>query len=229
VQTLDALAKVTRHLLIDFDGPVCSVFAGVPAPEVAQQLRASLITAGFDLGADAQDEDDPIEVFRQAARLGPQAAMTAQQLLTVYETRAIPTARPAPGSADLIITARQTGRTVTIVSNNSGAAIAAYLADHDLTGYVGAIVARDDSDPERMKPSPYRVREAVRLLNAASAECTLIGDSTSDVTAGHLAGVAVIGYANKAGKAEALAAVQAAATTDRLDRITTALCSHPLL
>jgi hypothetical protein len=67
-------------------------------------------------------------------------------LLTAYETRAIPTAEPAPGSADLIMTARQTGRTVTIVSNNSGAAVAAYLADHQLTGYVRGIGARDDDD-----------------------------------------------------------------------------------
>ncbi len=51
--------------------------------------------------------------------------MTAQQLLTAFETRAIPTAKPTRGSADLIITAASSGRTVTIVSNNSGAAIPA--------------------------------------------------------------------------------------------------------
>jgi hypothetical protein len=55
---------------------------------------------------------------------------------------------------DRIITAARTGRTVTIVSNNSGAAIAAYLADHRLTSYIRAIVARDDHDPDRMKPDP---------------------------------------------------------------------------
>jgi beta-phosphoglucomutase-like phosphatase (HAD superfamily) len=74
-----------------------------------------------------------------------------------------------------------------------------------------------------MKPSPYRVREAVRLLEADNTDCTLIGDSTSDVMAGHLAGVAVIGYANKPGKARALAGVQAAAVTDDLSEITRAL------
>lgn len=222
MQTLDAIAKATRHLFIDFDGPVCSVFAGVPAPEVARQLRDSLSVAGFDLGSDAAGETDPIEIFRQAARLGPNAATTAQQMLTAYETRAITTAQPTPGSADLIATARQTGRTVTIVSNNSGSAVAAYLADHQLTGYIRAIVARDDSDPERMKPSPYRVREAVHLLDADNADCTLIGDSTTDVMAGHLAGVAVIGYANRPGKAEALADAQAAAVITNLADITAA-------
>jgi phosphoglycolate phosphatase-like HAD superfamily hydrolase len=104
-----------------------------------------------------------------------------------------------------------------------GAAIAAYLADHLLTGHIRAIVARDDHDPERMKPSPYRVREAVALLDADNAECTFVGDTTSDVLAGHLAGIAVIGYANKPGKAEALADVQAAAVTNDLAEIIAAV------
>jgi phosphoglycolate phosphatase-like HAD superfamily hydrolase len=76
-----------------------------------------------------------------------------------------------------------------------------------------------------MKPSPYRVREAVGLLNAENAECAFIGDTTSDVMAGHLAGDAVIGYANKPGKAEALADAQAAAVTSDLGSITAALAS----
>jgi hypothetical protein len=50
--------------------------------------------------------------------------------------------------------------------------------------YVCGIVARDDSDPERMKPSPDRVSEAVRMLGAENSDCTLIGDSTSDVRPG---------------------------------------------
>jgi len=74
-----------------------------------------------------------------------------------------------------------------------------------------------------MKPSPYRVREAVSLLDAEHSECVLVGDSTTDVLAGLLAGVAVIGYADKPGKAQALADVQAAAVTNDLAEITTTL------
>ena len=78
-------------------------------------------------------------MFRAVARISSDAALTAQQLLTAFETRAISTARPTPGSADLIVTACRSRRTVTIVSNNSGAAIAAYRADHSLTSYIRAI------------------------------------------------------------------------------------------
>jgi len=44
---------------------------------------------------------------------------------------------------------------------------------------------------------------------------------------GHLAGVAVIGYADKPGKTQALADVQAAAVTTDLAEITTALRDTP--
>ena len=51
----------------------------------------------------------------------------------------------------------------------------------------------------------------------------MIGDSTTDVLAGLLAGVAVIGYANKPGKAGALAEARAAAVTDELSTVTAAM------
>ena len=79
-----------------------------------------------------------------------------------------------------------------------------------------------------MKPSPYRVREAVGLLGADHSTCVLVGDSPADVLAGHLAGVAVIGYATKPSKAQALADVQAAAVTIDLAEITTALRTSPV-
>jgi phosphoglycolate phosphatase-like HAD superfamily hydrolase len=79
-----------------------------------------------------------------------------------------------------------------------------------------------------MKPSPYRVREAVGMLGGEGDECAFIGDSPSDVLAGHLAGVPVIGYANKPRKVDALTRVQAAAVTTSLAEITTALRAAPV-
>ena len=106
---------------------------------MAGQLRDTLQPAGFTCPATRRRRRSARSVPR-SREARPGAADTAQQLLTAFETRAITSARPTPGSADLIITAHRTGRTVTIVSNNSGAAITAYLADHQLTGYIRAIV-----------------------------------------------------------------------------------------
>jgi beta-phosphoglucomutase-like phosphatase (HAD superfamily) len=217
----------TRHLLLDFDGPICSIYAGTPAAAVAGQLRDTLRVAGFTVPDQAASEDDPLEVFRAVATISDDAAITAQHLLTVFETRAVATARPARGSADLIITAYRTGRTVTIVSNNSGAAITAYLADHRLTDYVRAVIGRDDHDPDLMKPSPYRVRAAVGLLDAEPSECALVGDSDTDVLAGRLAGVEIIGYATRPDKVDSLTHAGADAVTTELAEISTALRATP--
>jgi len=63
---------------------------------------------------------------------------------------------------------------------------------------------RDGTDPALMKPSPYRVRQAVGSLGAEPRECAFIGDSTSDVLAGRLAGVRGNRLCQQAGKADAL-------------------------
>jgi phosphoglycolate phosphatase-like HAD superfamily hydrolase len=78
-----------------------------------------------------------------------------------------------------------------------------------------------------MKPNPYLVRAAVGLLDSTGEECVFVGDSRSDVLAGRLGGVSVIGYANKPGKATALAQAGADAVTDRLSEISAALRAAP--
>jgi phosphoglycolate phosphatase len=220
---LQQVVQRSAHVLLDFDGPVCSVFASLPAPAVAEMYRMALRRVPVKLPTEVQELDDPLEVFRQVASLNPGAAETAQAILTKLETRAARAARPTAGAADLMATAQATGRTVTIVSNNASAAIAAYLGDHKLTRYVTGIVGRDDADPALMKPSPYRVRMAISQLDADPGSAFLVGDATTDVTAGRLAGVPVIGFANKPGKANLLAHAGADAVTTRLADISTAL------
>ena len=39
VATLGAVIARTRYLLLDFDGPVCSIFGGLSAAAVAEKLR----------------------------------------------------------------------------------------------------------------------------------------------------------------------------------------------
>jgi phosphoglycolate phosphatase-like HAD superfamily hydrolase len=97
----------------------------------------------------------------------------------------------------------------------------------DLTGYVRAVIGRDGHDPDLMKPSPYRVRAAVGMLDAEPDECAFVGDSATDVLAGRLAGVAVIGYATKPTKADQLTQAGADAVTTDLAEISTALRATP--
>jgi len=213
----------SRHILLDFDGPVCAIYAGTPAPIIAARLRHALGQTGIKLPPQAESMGDPLEVFRVVADMGDDFAELAQRELTSLETKAVTTATPTPGAAEMISAARQSGRTVSIVSNNSGRAVSAYLARQRMTADIKLVIGRNDSDPALMKPSPYMVRAAVGILDADNCECVFVGDSATDVLAGLLAGVPVIGYANSPAKAEALTRAQAAAVTTDLAEITTAL------
>ena len=81
----------SRHILLDFDGPVCSIFAGTPAPLIAAQLRRKLQAAGITLPPEAEAENDPLEVFRTAAQLSDSVAELAQAELARLETLAVTT------------------------------------------------------------------------------------------------------------------------------------------
>jgi HAD superfamily hydrolase (TIGR01509 family) len=223
---LQRIVTRTRHLLLDFDGPICSIFAGMSDDTVAKKLRRRLAAVGVAIPAEVRSVSDPLEVFRAVAARSRDVGQRAQRELTLLEVQAVTTARPTDGAAELITTARQSGRSVTIVSNNSGQAVAAYLDGHRLTRYVSAVIGRDDPDPAHMKPSPYRVRQAVQMLQAAPAECVLVGDSVSDVTAAHAADLAAIGYANKPGKDEQLAQAGADAVITRLADLTAAITAE---
>lgn len=69
---------------------------------------------------------------------------------------------------------------------------------------------------------------ATMRTQRATAECVLIGDSTTDMQAAALAGTASIGYANKPGKPVTLAAAGAATIVSSLAEIVLALRARPL-
>jgi phosphoglycolate phosphatase-like HAD superfamily hydrolase len=189
-----------KYLLLDFDGPVCSVFAGFPAPEVARSLK-EFLRADAPSGWMA-DTDDPHEVLRASMELGPDVAARAHRELSALEVRAVQTAEPTPYAAEVIDRAKSSGSQVAIVSNNAQAAIASYLETTELISGIDYVSARSNADPSLMKPSPYLVTQATAALNADKALAALVGDQISDIMAARRAGVQAVGYANKSGKAD---------------------------
>jgi phosphoglycolate phosphatase-like HAD superfamily hydrolase len=90
------------------------------------------------------------------------------------------------------------------VSNNSQAAILAYLDTHNLTDHVKAISARTPDNAHRLKPQPDLLLAALTQLDTKPEDAVFVGDSPSDIVAAHAATVTAIGYANKPGKHERL-------------------------
>lgn len=193
-----ALLGDAEAILLDFDGPICSIFAGLPAPGVARQLLRVLSDAGVSLPESVAAETDPMEVLRFSAGVDrPELVRQVDDELTAAELAAVPLARPTPGAAEFIGAARYEGRLVAVVSNNSSAAVHAYLEAHDLADDLAHVVGRRHAEPNLMKPNPEPIREALRRLGATSAAAVLIGDSTADVEAARTAGVRCIGFADR--------------------------------
>jgi phosphoglycolate phosphatase len=222
---LGAIIARTRWLLLDFDGPICSIYAGLPAPTVAEKLRQLFPD---ELPDDIANTSDPIEVFTYAATISADMAARVEAEMADLEVAAVPAAEPTPYIHEVIASARESGRTIGVVSNNSFRAVTAYLDRHDLSDGIALVVARTSHDPALLKPSPHLINEAAHGLDADPAETALIGDSLTDIEAARDANVASVGYANKPGKRERMAELRAGAVITSMADLALSLRAHPL-
>lgn len=195
--------RATRSVLLDFDGPVCSIFAGLPAPQVAAELTTILTMYGQPIPPGV-DQADPLDLIRHAGSRGPELLYLAERYLGGAELRAAETAEPTPGAAAFLVACRDTGRPVAIVSNNSAPAVTRYLDQVGLAPLVAHVEGRIPVAPELMKPHPTILRRALVAVEGAAASAVIVGDSTTDVQAGQAVGVRCLGYANKPGKDQRL-------------------------
>jgi beta-phosphoglucomutase-like phosphatase (HAD superfamily) len=226
-----SLAEVvarTRYLLLDFDGPICSVFASLPASTVATELCRLLEENGEDLPPHTDNCDDPFEVLHLAAVQGPALVERLDSALQASELIAIKGAQPTPYAREVLLACSQTGRPVAVVSNNPKSIIEAYLTERQLIQYVQTIVGRSSSDPRLLKPSPYPTLRSIHLLKADPQACTLVGDAPSDIASARAAGIRSIGYANKPGKNERLNMAGADVVIFTMSQLASALLERPL-
>lgn len=213
----EAVLNDASLLLLDFDGPVCGVFAGRPAAEVAAELVDFIAGLSSSLAADLKGEPDPLQVLRSAAEALPRRSVhSIDEFLCRAEMDAVDTASATPGTPELIAEAHRRGRAVAIVSNNCPRAIGKYLRKAGLDRYLSAVVARPYGRPRRMKPDPYLLFQALGSTGVDASRACFIGDSVTDIEAGRAVGVTTIGYANRPGKAELMAAAGASQVVTEL-------------
>ncbi|MFG2902924.1 HAD family hydrolase [Streptomyces zaomyceticus] len=213
-----------RVILLDFDGPLCDVFAGLPAPEVARELTSLLSAEDGTAGTKAALTDDPLEVLRIAHEAGTDLGQKIEKALTAAELRAVAVAgRPTPGAAEALQAARAAGRGVAVVGDNSAESVRVFLGLHGLEEYVTTIVGRPSEQPHLMKPNPFPLITAAEQLHIDVTSCTLIGDSLTDVQSAHAAGATVIGYADGPHKAARFAEARADAVTGDMLTVAAAL------
>ncbi|MFI0989702.1 HAD family hydrolase [Streptomyces exfoliatus] len=207
-------------ILFDFDGPICHVFQGLPAPGVARELSTLLASLAPELADAAHATDDPMVVHQLAREGGQDVLVAVEAALTDAEVRAVGVAgAPTGGAVEAMKAAHASGRRVAVVSNNSADCVRAYLSAQGLAGVAEAVVGRPVLRPDLMKPSPHPLLEAAAILGVSPQRSALVGDSVTDIQAARAAGAGSIGFANKPGKGRALTSAGARAVVDDMGAI----------
>lgn len=218
--------ETTRVILLDFDGPVCSVFAERTwedtADRLLQEVKLSRMDALFD-ALSTSSQDDPLNMLKNMMNLPGDVHRRIEQIIQNAEMRAVESAIPTPGIDQFLSACKGHGLPVVIVTNNSVGAVTRYLDRCGVQGFITAVFARDLDDPSLMKPNPHLVRRAIEYSGLPAGQCTLVGDSTTDITAARSARARSIGYANKPGKLARLTAAGADATITAMNDLTQAI------
>lgn len=192
-------------VLLDFDGPITPLMPPPANAQAADAARAALLGAGVALGQQIEATTDHLAVLRWTGTHAPSALPTVEHACDAAEVRAALVSVPTPGAHDFLTACNSTRRPVVIVSNNTAAAINAYLDQWDLTPLVHAVIGRPAGQPDLMKPHPHAITTALRIVATAPTDAVLIGDSVSDVQVAHTTGVRSIGYAKTPARGHELA------------------------
>jgi HAD superfamily hydrolase (TIGR01509 family) len=182
-------------LLLDFDGPVCRLFARSRPDRIAQVMRAYLAGEGAPL-TDPRftSSDDPHWILR--APMDPALTQALESLLAGEEEAAALSAAETPGADEFLRQMTEQDRLLAITTNNAPRAVETYLKNHGLDGYFdGRIFGRSTEDPWLMKPHPDCLLRALGALRVSRGDCLMIGDSPADAVAAASAGVPFLGYA----------------------------------
>ncbi|PRY00662.1 HAD superfamily hydrolase (TIGR01509 family)/HAD superfamily hydrolase (TIGR01549 family) [Allonocardiopsis opalescens] len=196
------MVRRARAVMLDFDGPVCSAFAGYPAPQVARDMLARSREAGVPVSTSAAAETDPMEVLRYLFTVAPERQAESDQMLRDAEVLSVKQASATPGAVDFMRACQTTGRPIVIVSNNAPEAVTTFLEKEGLSDLIDAVFGRSRVSPELMKPHPHLLGLALEHLSTDPADCLMVGDSATDIEVAQTMGVPTVAYADRPGKAE---------------------------
>lgn len=212
-ESLQDLITRTRFVLWDFDGPICRLFAGHPADAVAGELVRRLDGSGLRhvLTQEERQISDPYEVLRAVGRRCPGSDLVAalEAWLTQEELRAVTSAMPTADADPLVRTWAARGARLAVTTNNSPAAVRAYLRGRGLESRFGPHIYGRTKNPGLLKPDPHCLLRALAALGADPSEALMVGDGPSDLLAARRAGVAFIGYARNDRKEKLLREAEA--------------------
>ena len=227
---LASLVATARYVLWDMDGPMCQLFAGYPAHQIAGELvdKVDQLGMGTLLTEQERSSNDPQEALRgvHERRRGSDLVLELEEWLTRRELEAVISARPTPYADPLIRTWSSMGARFAITTNNAALAANAYVKDRGLTDCFPHVYGRTPN-LDLMKPNPYCLEEAIKAMGAVPAATLMIGDAVTDLAAARLAGVGFLGYARNEGKETILREAGAEVVVRSLDQVLDVLLMRP--
>lgn len=178
-------------LLLDFDGPMAAL---MPPPLNAQAAERVRRAAAVVLPDELRTTADHLAILRHLLDQ-PDALERAEAEATAAEIDCARTCQSAPWLADLLTAAHARGIPWAVVTNNSPDAVHAFLSRFDYPP-PAAVAGRTLATTDRLKPDPLFLTQAMTVLGVNPAATVFVGDSVTDIEAGRVSGVRVIGYAN---------------------------------
>ena len=176
-------------VLLDFDGPICSLFTHDGA-DTALSAVVKALEKGGQLPEDLRKETNAHALLRSMSVRGSRYVEEANGALAEQERVAARNAVPTDGSGELIAALAGLGIPMAIASNNSKAAIVDYLQLHGLEEHFAGRVHGRANDLTCMKPHPFCVDQALSDIQVGG-DALLLGDSPSD---GEAAAASHIGF-----------------------------------
>ena len=201
-----SLLDAADHVLIAFDGPLCTVFDPTTARVTADRLRI-LLDPGLPRAV--RGTGDPFEVLRYAQTCGANTAYVIERQLATYEAEAIAFGQATEGAVDAVHTLHASGHTVTAIGNQSTRTIRSFLTMHDLLGEVRRASARDDFRTTALLPDPFLLGRAVEALGTTPKRCLFITASADDAgAAASTGGMPVLAYGKAIPRRRAAATIE---------------------
>jgi myo-inositol-1(or 4)-monophosphatase len=221
---LDAILSRARHLIFEFDGPVCDLTAAMPSQDtLAAQLRAIITADGTSPPAAITPAD-----MHWATALGPDLAARIDAHLAQSEVTAAEQARPAAYIHEALAACRDSGRIPAILGQHSAQAVTDYLARHSLTEQASQITALPAYPPGHLQPFAHLLEDTIRAIDATPKDCALITASPASTQTARSLDVPVIGYATTPAASDQLTDAHADCLIPSLADLTLRLRARPL-
>ena len=219
---LASLVDSARYVLWDMDGPICRLFAGYPAHQIAGELVDKIDQLGMGglLTEQERSGNDPQAALRgvHERRRGSDLVLELEEWLTRRELKAVGTAMPTPYADPLIRTWSALGVRFAITTNNAALAATAYVESRGLADCFPHVYGRTPN-LDLMKPNPYCLEQAIKAMGAVPSATLMIGDTPTDLQAAQQAGVSFLGYARNESKAELLRDAGAKVVVGSLEQV----------